>query len=327
MSNLLEIKNLNKVFVSRKSKTKAVNNVSLSLPGDKPITLAVVGESGSGKSTLANLVLDFIRPTSGQILYQGKDLSALKGKEHNAYRREVQAIFQNPFDAYNPFYTVDHAFKQVFDHFDFSLSKEEQRALVEENLRLVKLDPSQVLGKYSYQMSGGQLQRILVARALLLKPKLLIADEPVSMIDASLRVTVLDVMVRLKKELGISQLYITHDLSTALQISDEIIVMYKGCVVESGKAEDVILHPVHPYTQLLIQSIPIASPEEKWQDAPAAEENKNPQAGQEACCFSHRCPYYNSQCAKGQPELIPWKGDHKVSCYRYQNSPGKENGS
>ena len=131
--------------------------------------------------------------------------------------------------------------------------------------------------------------------------------------------TVLDVMVQLKKELGISQLYITHDLSTALQISDEIIVMYKGCVVESGKAEDVIMHPVHPYTQLLIQSIPIASPEEKWQEDSAVEENKNLPLEQEHCCFCDRCPYFSQRCGQGQPELLPWEKDHQVSCYKYQN--------
>ena len=279
----------------------------------------LAGPNGSGKSTLANLVLNFISPTSGDILYQGKSLAGMKGADKDTYRQEVQAVFQNPFDAYNPFYTVDHVFKQVFEHFDFSLSKEEQKALVDKNLQLVKLDPAQVWGKYSHQMSGGQLQRILVARALLLNPKVLIADEPVSMIDASLRVTVLDVMVRLKKELGISQMYITHDLSTALQISDEIIVMYKGYVVESGPAEEVIMHPAHPYTQLLIQSIPIASPEEKWKDAPMAEGSKSIEAGESGCCFCRKCPYAEDHCTKGQPELLPWKGSHQVSCYRYQD--------
>lgn len=318
MSNLLEIRNLTKVFASRKSKTVAVNDVSLTLPADKAVTLAVVGESGSGKSTLANLVLGFTRPTSGSILYRGQEVSSLRGEARDTYRREVQAVFQNPFDAYNPFYPVDHAFDQVFDHFDLGVTKGERRALVEKSLEQVRLDPAQVLGKYSYQMSGGQLQRMLVARALLLRPRLLIADEPVSMIDASLRVTVLDVMVRLKEEHRIAQLYITHDLSTALQISDEIIVMYKGRVVESGKAERVIMQPAHPYTQMLIRCIPIASPEEKWNDVLEVTEGRKAPAGSDACGFCDRCPHASDLCLWSHPAQTALEEDHFVTCHLYK---------
>lgn len=317
MSNLLEIRNLTKVFSSRKSRTVAVNNMSLTLPADEAVTLAVVGESGSGKSTLANLTLGFIRPTSGNILYRGQDVTSLRGLAKDTYRREVQAVFQNPFDAYNPFYPVDHAFDQVFDHFDLGVSKGERLALVEKSLEQVKLDPAQVLGKYSYQMSGGQLQRMLVARALLLHPRLLIADEPVSMIDASLRVTVLDVMVRLKEEHQIAQMYITHDLSTALQISDEIIVMYKGRVVESGQAERVIMQPAHPYTQMLIRCIPIASPEEKWNDILEVAEGRKVPMDLDACCFCDRCPHASDRCLQDAPAQTALEENHFVTCHLY----------
>lgn len=313
MENLLEIQNLIKVFSSRKNRTTAVNQVSLSLPDSPAITVAVVGESGSGKSTLANLILGFIKPTSGKIVYRGKDIIHLRGKQKEDYRREIQAIFQNPFDAYNPFYRIDHAFEQVFRHFQFDLTKDERRILVEKNLEQVRLDPSQILGKYAYQMSGGQLQRIMIARALLLKPQLLIADEPVSMIDASLRVTVLDVMSRLKRQKGIAQLYITHDLSTALQISDRIIVMYKGCVVESGNAEEVIMHPAHPYTQLLISCIPVASTEEKWDEHLDIMESRSDAA--EGCCFYDRCPKAAENCRFRKPEQTILSEEHFVSCF------------
>lgn len=313
---LLEIKNLTKVFGSKNKSVVAVSNASVTVSGTPASTLAIVGESGSGKSTLANLVLGFEQPTSGQILYQGKDITGLSREEHSDYRQEVQAVFQNPFDAYNPFYPVNHIFEQVFSHFDLPKEKTEQRRLIEEKLRLVKLNPDQVLGKYAYQMSGGQLQRLMIARALLLHPKLLIADEPVSMIDASLRVTVLEIMVNLKKEMGISQLYITHDLSTALQISDDIIVMYKGHIVESGKAERVIMNPVHPYTQLLISCIPIASPEEKWTEHLEVEDDANLSAYPDACCFAHRCPYRENKCLHAHPGDVQIEKNHSAACYR-----------
>lgn len=313
---LLEIRNLTKVFGDKKKRTVAVKNACVSLSGEPATTLAIVGESGSGKSTLANLVLGFIKPTEGEILYCGKDISTLKGKEYSDYRKEVQAVFQNPFDAYNPFYPVDHVFDQVFAHFDITKDKKEQRRLIEEKLRMVKLNPDQILGKYAYQMSGGQLQRVMIARSLLLTPKLLVADEPVSMIDASLRVTVLEVMVGLKKELGISQLYITHDLSTALQISDDIIVMYKGHIVESGKAEKVIMNPEHPYTQLLINCIPIASPEEKWTEHLEVEDDRDVKAHPNACCFADRCPYLNEKCLAEHPDNVCIEENHYAACYR-----------
>lgn len=317
MSSLLELQKVTKVFSSRRSRVTAVEQVEVSLPADRPLTLAIVGESGSGKSTLANLVLGFTRPTSGRILYCGKDAALLKGRDRDSYRREVQAVFQNPFDAFNPFYMVDHVFDQVFRHFQFDLTKQERQALVEENLQQVRLDPGQVLGKYSYQMSGGQLQRILVARALLLKPRLLIADEPVSMIDASLRITVLDIMARLKQEHHISQMYITHDLSTALQISDEIMVMYKGRVVEKGPAEQVILQPAHPYTQMLIKSIPIASPEEKWEEMLPVNEDKQAAYVEGQCGFCGRCQHATDRCREAPPRYMAGE-NHEVCCWLYE---------
>lgn len=313
---LLEIKNLSKVFGSKNKRVVAVNNASVTVAGTPASTLAIVGESGSGKSTLANLVLGFEKPTSGQILYKGEDITNLSRKDHIDYRQEIQAVFQNPFDAYNPFYPVDHIFDQVFSHFDLPKTKMEQKRLIEEKLRLVKLNPDQILGKYAYQMSGGQLQRLMIARSLLLHPKLLVADEPVSMIDASLRVAVLEVMVNLKKEMGISQLYITHDLSTALQISDDIIVMYKGHIVESGKAERVIMNPAHPYTQLLISCIPIASPNEKWTEHLEIEDDFDLRAYPSACCFAHRCPYRKETCLHAHPDDVQIEQNHSAACYR-----------
>ena len=312
---LLELRNVTKEFGSKRGKTVAVNDISFSLMGNPPITLAIVGESGSGKSTLANLILRFFKPTQGTVLFGDANVAEMRGQTYSRYRHDVQAVFQNPFDTFNPFYTVDHVFGQVFRNFDFHLSQKEQKKLIVQKLEQMKLDPSNVLGKYSYQLSGGQLQRLMIARALMLTPKLLVADEPVSMIDASLRVTVLDVLVKLKEEHNISQVYITHDLSTALQISDQILVMYKGHVVESGDAEEVIINPAHPYTQMLIRCIPIPDPSEKWSDVLEVQERCDDSDKLEACCFFAHCPYATEACLSSKPQMRSLNSKHKIACH------------
>ena len=318
--NLLEVRNVTKIFDQRKSRrTVALKNVSFSMKKDVASTLAIVGESGSGKSTLANNILGFQVPTAGGIYYDSTDISKLNKMSHIRYRKEVQAIFQNPFEAFNPFYKIDHVFSTIIERFKLADSKKEAAAIVEKSIESVRLDPSGVLGKYSYQLSGGQLQRIMFARTLLLQPRIMIADEPVSMIDASLRVTVLDIMVRLKKENDISQIYITHDLSTALQISDDIIVMYKGCILEKGSAAEVIQSPKHPYTQLLISCIPLPSPDEKWTAPVKVNDIKNSNSMSDACCFCDKCPYTTEKCFERTPMFIDINEGHSVACYLYSD--------
>ncbi len=316
---LLDIQHATKIFSKQKKKTVALNDVSCFIEKGTPKTLAVVGESGSGKSTLANQILGFQKLTSGKIFYNNMDIAHLNRKERKLYRQQVQAIFQNPFDTFNPFYTVDHVFHLLVEYFGIAEGKKQAVPLIEETLEMVRLDPHNVLGKYSYQLSGGQLQRIMIARCLLLKPKLLIADEPVSMIDASLRVTVLSIMEQIKRENQISQIYITHDLSTALQISDDIIVMYRGHIVEYGDASEVIRNPKHPYTQLLIQCIPLPSPEERW-TAPINVKDSNliVESGQ-ACCFVERCPYAKDKCFCSKPAATDISAGHGVSCFCYSD--------
>jgi peptide/nickel transport system ATP-binding protein len=182
------------------------------------------------------------------------------------YRREVQAIFQNPFEVYNPFYKVDHVFHFPLRKFKMASSRAEGQRLIEEALEVVGLRPSEILGRYPHQLSGGQRQRLMIARAFMLKPKLIIADEPVSMIDASLQARILDIFERLSRDFGISFLYITHDLSTAYQISHDIYVLYLGQVMERGDIEAVMGQPHHPYTQLLVSSIPTPDPDARWQE-------------------------------------------------------------
>lgn len=262
---LLEVKGVSKVFggkVGDPRAVKALDNVSLTLPSDKAQITTIAGESGSGKTTLALAVLGLQPLSSGQILFNGDDIYSLKGEAFKEYRRNVQAIFQNPFEVFNPFYRIDHVFDLAIKNFGLADSKSEARRLMTEALEAVRLDPDLTLGRYAHQLSGGQLQRAMIARAIMLKPQIIVADEPVSMIDSSLRAIVLDIMARLKSEYGISQLYITHDLSTALQVSDEIMIMYRGSVVESGNAVSVIQSPKHSYTRLLVSCVPV--PDRKW---------------------------------------------------------------
>ena len=271
MANLLELKNVSKVYsrglISTQA-TIALRDFSLTLKEDEPTILTVAGESGSGKTTLAMLLLGFITPTTGEIIYRGKNITTLQGKERMAYRREVQAVFQDPFAVFNPFYTVDHLLSVPIKLFKLAATKVEARDKMEEALHAVGLRPEDVLGRFPHQLSGGQRQRINVARALLLKPRLLIADEPVSMVDASLRATILETLRNLQRDHGVSIIYITHDLTTAFHISKSIVVLYRGSVMEAGDVDRVIKNPQHPYTQLLVDSIPWPNLEQRWGERP-----------------------------------------------------------
>ena len=267
MANLLEIRNVTKVYqrglLSSHAKI-ALKDYSLTLKEDEPTILTVAGESGSGKTTLAMLLLGFITPTTGEILYRGQNITTLRGPDRIAYRREVQAVFQDPFAVFNPFYSVDHLLTVPIKQFKLAKSGRDARAKMDEALNAVGLRPEDVLGRFPHQLSGGQRQRINVARALLLKPRLLIADEPVSMVDASLRANILESLKNLHKQHGVTIIYITHDLTTAYHVADTITVLYRGDVVEKGDVESVIRNPQHAYTRLLVDAIPWPNLDQKW---------------------------------------------------------------
>jgi len=268
MGSLLEAKNVTKIFggglFSKEEELIAVNDISINLEVENPKIIAIAGESGSGKTTLARLLLGLIDPNEGSVEYLGKNLKEMKGKVRRDFRREVQPIFQDPYGSYNPFYKIDHVLYSPIKNFKLASKGEEARNMVEKALELVGLVPSETLGRLPHQLSGGQRQRVMVARALLLQPRIILADEPVSAVDASLRATILDSVKKLNNDLGISVIYVTHDLTTAYQISDEIMILYKGVLKEAGPVEVVIKNPKHPYTQLLIDSIPQANPKLKW---------------------------------------------------------------
>ncbi len=322
MPPLLEAKNLTKVFGSGDNVTVALNNFSLTVNGETPSFTSIAGESGSGKTTLARILLGFSQPTSGEILYRGKSLWKMSGSEWLKFRQDVQAVFQDPFEVFNPFYRVDHLLTTPISKFHLARSKAEARHQMEEALNAVGLRPEETLGRYPHQLSGGQRQRLTIARALLLHPKLIIADEPVSMVDASLRATILESLRKLHTDFGISFLYITHDLTTAYQISENIIVLYRGGVAEVGDVDLVIKKPQHPYSRLLIASIPEPDVSHRWgedQALPSATDRKL--AVNNGCKFAERCPFVMPECTQSVPPLYRTDPGRAAACFLYKQAP------
>ena len=267
-SQILEGKNLVKIFTSglfvKKSTTLAVNDININIEEKKPIIRAIAGESGSGKTTLARMLLGLIKPTSGEIKFEGNDIFKLNQKQKLNFRRRVQPIFQDPFGVFNPFYKVDRVLNMPIKKFKVTNNKTEAQDRIEMALNSVGLRPDETLGRFPHELSGGQRQRIMVARALSLEPKIIIADEPVSMVDASLRATILESIYNFKKIQDISVLYITHDLTTAHQLCDDIMILYRGNMVEAGPIDSVVRKPAHVYTKHLVGSIPFPDPKMKW---------------------------------------------------------------
>jgi peptide/nickel transport system ATP-binding protein len=320
MTALLEAHSVSKVFgggLFDKRVTVALDDFSFSIDSAPPRVTAVVGESGSGKTTLARLLLGLVSPTAGNVLYQGQDLQKLSATERRAFLRDVQMIFQDPYEVYNPFYKVDHVLATPIAELKLADSSHAGRELIHEALRAVGLRPDETLGRYPHQLSGGQRQRIMVARAALMRPRLIIADEPVSMVDASLRAIILDVLRQLNREYGMSIVYITHDLTTAYQISDSIIVLYRGMVAEAGDIEAVVREPKHPYTRLLIQSVPRPDPHRTW-GALDVQANESESAG---CPFAGRCPSVMPVCRESKPPLYRVDATRAAACFLYLERP------
>jgi peptide/nickel transport system ATP-binding protein len=300
----------------------AVDRFSLGLSHDTPTFTTIAGESGSGKTTIARLLLGLIEPTSGEVRFRGRLLGDLSGDERRQFRREVQAIFQDPFEVYNPFYKIDHILTTPLRK--FGLTGGRQR--IGEALEAVGLRPDETLGRYPHQLSGGQRQRITIARALLLEPRLIIADEPVSMVDASLRATILESLHRLYRDFGISFLYITHDLTTAYQVSDHLVVLFHGDVAEVGGVAAVVDAPEHPYTQELIGSIPVPEPGSDWLEGSVEARDEEDVVAAEhltqvGCRYAHRCPRAMDRCATRHPDLYRTAPDRAVACYLHDEAP------
>jgi peptide/nickel transport system ATP-binding protein len=326
---ILEAVDVTKIFgsgVVTKSETIALEDFSLRIDADHPSISAIVGESGSGKTTLVRLLLGLTPPTSGEVRYQGTPIGRLSKGARQQYLKDVQAIFQDPFEVYNPFYKVDHILELPIKYFKLAKNKSAARELMESSLSAVGLRPDETLGRYPHQLSGGQRQRIMVARSLIMQPKVIIADEPVSMVDASLRATILDSLMTLNREFGISLIYITHDLTTAYQISKDVIVLYRGTVAEVGNVERVVPQPEHPYTKLLVGSIPVPDPDAPWLGEKGLGEPVKglEPSGTSYCRFHQRCPWAMPVCVEQAPPLFRTAEDRATSCFLYRDSPAIE---
>jgi peptide/nickel transport system ATP-binding protein len=317
MEKLLEIDHLTKVF----SLGSMISRIRITATADvsfyiKPAEIfALAGESGCGKTTTARMILGFEEPTSGAIVHKGKRDEKSQTKKV-WFTEGVQAIFQDPFGTFNPLRRVDQYFFETIRNFRLARNDEEAIKLIKEKLNAVGLSYKEFSGKYPSEFSGGQLQRISIARALLTNPTLLIADEPVSMVDASLRMSIVNLFKKLKEESGVSVLYITHDLATAYYVSDRIAIMFRGNIVEMGSVEKVLMDPKHPYTELLRESIPEADPKKQWGEAITLSDIEHEEYLREGCKFAGRCPGVTEICKSVVPEDV-YVDDVLVKCHKY----------
>jgi peptide/nickel transport system ATP-binding protein len=315
MDKLLEVDHLTKVFslgsILSKVRITATDNVSFHI---KPAEIfALAGESGCGKTTAAKMILGFESPTAGTITHSGNK-ETIKGKAWIS--GGIQAIFQDPFATFNPLRVVDRYFFENVKNFKLAKGKVGAIGLIDQKLKLVGLSYEEFAGKYPSEFSGGQLQRISIARALLTDPKLLIADEPVSMVDASLRMSIVNLFKKLRDELGVSILYITHDLATAYYVSDRIAIMFRGNIVEMGTVEQVLMNPRHPYSKLLRDSIPKADPKQRWTTDVNLLELEHEEYLRQGCKFAGRCPDVMEICKGVVPTNI-YIDDVLVKCHKY----------
>ena len=299
-------------FVSKQA-VHALEDVSFSIPQGEVV--ALVGESGSGKSTTARLLARLIAPTSGEIVYEGKDILITQPRGASlSYRSEVQMVFQDPFGSLNPVHPIRYHLERPLKIHKKTRGRRELRERMHELLETVGLEPpDEVAAKYPYQLSGGQRQRVAFARALAVEPKVMLADEPVSMLDVSVRAGILDLLAGLRRS-GLGILMITHDLSTAAHYADRIAVMYLGRIVELGPAVDVVRNPQHPYTRALISVVPSRDPLARARPQLLEGETPNPTDIPPGCRFAPRCPMVEERCKSIDPELRPVGEAHEAAC-------------
>jgi peptide/nickel transport system ATP-binding protein len=279
----------------------AVEHVSLRVGAGEIFGLA--GESGCGKSTLARMILGFEEPTSGTIIHRGKDGQPVSGK--NVWRTAgVQAVFQNPFETFNPLRQVECYFFEAVHNYQLASSHTEALARIDKALQTVGLNYEGIAGRYPAEFSGGQLQRVSIARSLLSEPSLLIADEPVSMVDASLRMSIMNLFRELVERLGLGVVYITHDLATAYYVCDRIAIMFRGSLVAMGDVEKVLIEPKHPYVKLLRESIPETDPKKRWTTKIQLSESDVDEYLRVGCRFAGRCPQALELCKLEAPEDV-----------------------
>jgi len=322
---VLKIEALRKLFPIRRSLSElfsskaqkyipAVDEVSFTVREGE--TLGFVGESGCGKTTLGRTILRLIEPTSGGIFFRGTDITSLKKKDLLSIRRKMQMIFQDPHGTLNPRRTVSETIRQTIRIHQLADTKSGENRLIGKALEEVGLTPvDEFWDRYPQLLSGGQRQRVGIARVLVLGPELVIADEPVSMLDVSVRIGILELLLRLKEAYGISLIFITHDVSTARYVCDRIAIMYLGKIVEVAPTEVVIKNPSHPYTKALISAVPVPVPTKHLQDIPIKGYVPLSPEDFRGCRFNPRCLYPSQECRKREPRLIEVGDEHFVACH------------
>jgi len=304
---------LEQLFTRELSYVKAVDDVTFSIKSGEFFTLA--GESGCGKTTTGRVIVKLLEPTSGKIYFNGADITKLKGEKLRLLRRKMQIIFQDPYASLNPRMKIIDAVGHPLEIHGLAKGEEKKKKVLEVLEEVGLTPPEQFINLYPHQLSGGQRQRVALARSIILKPEFMVADEPVSMIDVSLRSTIIDLMLSFRKELGLTYLFITHDLAVAKYISDKIAIMYLGKIVEMGHKEPLFWNPIHPYTQALLSAIPVPNPERERKRIELAGEVPSTIDIPTGCRFHPRCPYRTGKCSKEEPQLTEVEKDHFVACH------------
>jgi peptide/nickel transport system ATP-binding protein len=307
---------LERLLARTRSYVKAVDDISYSISKGEVFTLA--GESGCGKSTTGKLILRLVPPTSGKVFFNQTDITGMSKEEFRLCRRRLQIIFQDPYASLNPRMKIGRAVGHPLEIHGLTKGAQEKQRILEILQRVGLTPPEQFIGLYPHQLSGGQRQRAAMARCLILEPEFIVADEPVSMIDVSLRTTIIDLMLELRKDLDLTYLFITHDLAIAKYISDRIAIMYLGKIVEIGGKEEIFSNPIHPYTQALMSAIPVPNPERKRILAELKGEVPSAINIPSGCRFHTRCEYAEEKCREFEPELVTVKPGHLVACHRIE---------
>ena len=313
---LLEVKNLRKYFKTKRGMLHAVDNISFTIERGK--TLGIVGESGCGKSTAGRIILRLLEPTGGKVFFEGEDIVCLSEKQMRKKRKDMQIIFQDPFSSLNPRKTISEAISEPLRLNKIIPNKKKRMDRVLEIMNIVGL-AERLVNTYPHELDGGRRQRIGIARALALDPKFIVCDEPVSALDVSIQAQILNLMKDLQVSLGLTYMFITHDLSVVNHFSDDIAVMYLGRIIEIAPSQELFANPIHPYTKALLSAIPIPDIHYKMERILLRGEVTSPIEPPDMCRFAPRCNYCMEKCRTSEPALVEVSAGHSVSCFLASN--------